>query len=343
MRKQATFEGRLSDKLREQIKGRRAGFLLGAGASFLEGSGYPLALGLWPAIRNQMSADDQRLVEDQMSQGISTLEQALDAIDRGQDDDFAIRHRVTSVIATAFRDRTPPLQCHMELMTRLAARNERRVPVFTLNYDSLIELAADHEQRCLIDGFSGCIEGYFDPAAFSDYRGRYETRRGKTVSVPLRGVINLYKLHGSLGWYVDQQRSTLKRIRPDMACPSGWRHLMLPPQNRKAADTGMTPYATLWSEFRAYLANDSARLLNRLVCVGYGMRDGHVNAIIRSALARSHFTLVVLAKALADEVFEQWRAYPNVLIATETRSSLYGEEGPGIEDAWAFEWLAKEV
>ena len=118
---------------------------------------------------------------------------------------------------------------------------------------------------------------------------------------------------------------------------------MIPPQNRKAADTGSFPYAVLWSEFRAHLTNDAGRLLNRLVCIGYGLGDGHVNAVISSALARKHFTVIILAKALADDVFDRWRVYRNVVIVTETRSSLYGEEGPGIPDTWSFEWLAKEV
>lgn len=118
---------------------------------------------------------------------------------------------------------------------------------------------------------------------------------------------------------------------------------MVPPQNRKAADTGFTPYAAIWSEFRAYLANDSTRLLNRLVCVGFGMGDGHVNAVVQSALSRRHFTLVILAKTLSEDTFRRWREFQNTVIVTEASSSLYGEEGPGLQDAWAFEWLAKEV
>jgi hypothetical protein len=83
--------------------------------------------------------------------------------------------------------------------------------------------------------------------------------------------------------------------------------------------------------------------LNRLVCVGYGLGDGHVNAVIESGLTRKHFILVVLAKALDDLSFERWRQYPNAIVVTETRSSLYGEKGTGLRDAWAFEWLVKEI
>lgn len=344
MKKQITFEDRICAKVREQITGRRTGFLLGAGASFLHGSGYPLADGLWSAVKDQMKIDDQRLIGDQMAQGVSTLEQALDVLDRGRGEDGDLRHRVTSAISATFRNQKPPIDYHRTFVSRLANRTETRIPVFTLNYDLLIERAADEKQLCLVDGYRGIVECCFLPHSFADYYGTLEARRGRLrlVPTPHRGIINLYKLHGSLGWYVDPQVN-LKRIHPDLPCPSGWRHLMIPPQNRKAADTSSLPYAMLWSEFRAYLTNDFKRPLNRLVCVGYGFSDGHVNAVILPALARNHFTLVILAKALTDDVYKQWCNSHKVIIVTETRSSLYGEEGPGISDAWAFEWLAEEV
>jgi hypothetical protein len=214
--------------------------------------------------------------------------------------------------------------------------------VFTLNYDPLVELATDAEEKYLVDGFAGTVNGYFCPASYCEYRGTIETRRTRLVLAPLRGIINLYKLHGSLGWFSDENGAN-RRIRPDMSCPSGWHHLMIPPQNRKAADTGNTPYALLWSEFRAFLTSDASRLLSRLVCSGYGYGDGHVNAVIAPALARKNFTMVVLAKSLPNGTFKSLLAHKNVIVATENQSSLYGEVGPGIADAWSFEWLAKEV
>lgn len=342
MKKTSTFEERLYVKLREQIKGKKVGFLLGAGASFLSGNGYPLANGLWEAIRTHMPEEEQRLIDNEIMRDSTTLEQALDRLDGGRNEYSSLRHYVTNAVAASFINHTPPLDYHREFVIRLGTRSEKRIPVFTLNYDSLIEIATDIEKRPLIDGFLGTVECYFQPSCFTDYRGILESRRGRSVPVHTSGIINLYKLHGSLGWFKDTE-SRLKRIRPDMPCPPGCIHLMVPPQNRKAAETGITPYATIWSEFRAHLANDSSRMLNRLVCVGYGLGDGHVNAVIESALARNHFTLVVLAKDLCDDTFKRWQKSPKTIIVTEERSSLYGEEGAGMHDAWAFEWLAKEV
>ncbi len=118
---------------------------------------------------------------------------------------------------------------------------------------------------------------------------------------------------------------------------------MIPPHHRKAQDTGFPPYSTLWSEFRGVLANDQRRLLNRLICIGYGMRDTHINPVLEAARARSNFTLIILAKSLSDTEFDHWNGYENVIIATETRCVLQREEGPGVPEIWSFEWLSKEV
>jgi prepilin-type processing-associated H-X9-DG protein len=234
------------------------------------------------------------------------------------------------------------LDAYAAFVRGLGVRRERIVPVFTLNYDCLVECAADVNGLALIDGFRGIFEGVFQPANLTDVSGMYELRRNRRVFVPRQGNIVLHKLHGSLGWFSDGS-GRISRLRPQQPTPAGHRRLMVPPQHRKAADTGVTPYATLWSEFRAYLANDASRHVNRLVCAGYGFADGHVNALIDAALQREHFTLIVLARVLSDEAFSKYARCRKVLIITEAKSSLYGEPGAGVPNAWSFEWLAQEV
>ena len=154
--------------------------------------------------------------------------------------------------------------------------------------------------------------------------------------------MNLYKLHGSVGWFADPV-GQIRRGRPWDPVPDGARLLMIPPHHRKAQDTGFQPYATIWSEFRGLITNDKVRLLSRLICVGYGMRDTHVNPVLEAGCARSNFTLIILAKRLEDPEFDRWKDHKNAIVVTETRSALYGEEGPGIPEIWSFEWLVKEV
>lgn len=102
------------------------------------------------------------------------------------------------------------------------------------------------------------------------------------------------------------------------------------------------PYQALWSAFRGALGQDS-NPLNRLVCIGYGFADEHVNTLIESALARTDFTVLIFTKELSDDVWGRWSAKGNVIVVTETRCSLKGNIGPGHANLWNFERLAREV
>ena len=117
---------------------------------------------------------------------------------------------------------------------------------------------------------------------------------------------------------------------------------MIPPQRRKATDTMSIPYTSLWSEFRAIIRH-GPYLINRLVSIGYGMRDEHVNDVIENGLVRTDLTLMIFACDLKDDVFNRWSKKKNVIIITNDRSSLNGEIGSGHPSLWDFEQLSKEV
>lgn len=117
---------------------------------------------------------------------------------------------------------------------------------------------------------------------------------------------------------------------------------MIPPQRRKAVDTMLPPYSALWSTFRGCLAHNAAPI-NRLVCIGYGFADEHVNAVIEAALARSDLTVLIFAKSLGPLAWARWSVKPNVIVVTEAQCSVKGLIGPGHVDLWSFERLAKEI
>lgn len=336
------FEDRLIAKVRQQVHGKAVGFLLGAGSSYLDGEGYPLASSLWDTVKPALSPADRDVIQAMFDCGCPGIEEALDRLDDGTQGDLQLRHRVASVIAEQFRSRTPPIDHHCAFVRGLSLRRERRVSVFSLNYDPTLERAADEERLLLVDGFWGAGNAHFLPSVFAYRLGLPDRRRGKPVVDPIRGIISLYKLHGSMGWFQNADGS-VRRNRAEDPIPAGARLLLIPPHYRKAQDTGSPPYSTIWSEFRALLVNDQSRLLSRLICAGYSMRDTHVNPVLEAARARSNFTLVILARSLSDAEFSQWKNHSNVILATEARCSLYGEEGPGIPEVWSFEWLAREV
>ena len=180
-------------KLRSQIKGARGGFLLGAGSSYLAGAGYPLAGGLWEEIAGRLDHNDARLLTGIIVSRNCGLEEALDALDVDPATPFPLRERIADAIADVFQGRHPSLDTHRVFVRGLAIRSEHRTPIFSLNYDPLIELAAVEECLFFSDGFTGGCRAAFDPASFNHLISTPSTRRGRQTSDRLRGVFNLIK------------------------------------------------------------------------------------------------------------------------------------------------------
>lgn len=338
----SNFTTELEAKVAQQLKSQRVGYLLGAGSSYLDGNGYPLAFQLWDLIKGSITDAGKRDdIQAKLDDGANGIEHALDLLDEGGANDTPYRHLVTAALAELFMPKTPPLDIHGEFIRRIAKHADPSVKVFSLNYDPLIERAAAHVRVRVIDGYLGAEHSYFDPAVFEERIGRIRgTHRGKQFDETVK-PIHLLKLHGSLGWY-ECSITGIRRSGFGEGPPSTAKRLMVPPQRRKAADTMNPPYSALWSTFRGCLGHNAAPI-NRLVCIGYGFADEHVNVVIEAALARTDFTVLIFTKAISAPAWTRWSPKTNVIVVTETQCSLKGIAGPGHTDLWSFERLAKEV
>jgi len=336
------FTTDIEGKVVQQLRSQRVGYLLGAGSSYLNGNGYPPAVELWDLIKGSITDAAKRDdIQAKLDGGANGIEQALDLLDDGGANDTPYRHLVINALAELFMSKRPPLNLHSEFVRRLAQHADPSVKVFSLNYDPLIERAAAQVWVRVIDGYLGAECSYFDPAVFEERIGRIRgTHKGKQFEETVK-PIHLLKLHGSLGWY-ESPTNGIRRCGFNESPPAGTKRLMVPPQRRKAVDTMNPPYSALWSTFRGCLGHNVAPI-NRLVCIGYGFADEHVNAVIEPALARTDFTLLVFAKALSATAWARWSTKNNVIIVTETQCALKGTTGPGHTDLWSFERLAKEV
>lgn len=280
-------------------------------------------------------------IQNKLDEGAEDIEKALDLLDHGGVNDTPHRHSATDAIAKHFSDLEPPLDVHVNFLQNLSRRPEPIIPIFTLNYDPLLERAAEISKTRLIDGFLGIEQAFFEPSVFQERSGTLQRRiKGPTMRFK-DGTIHLLKLHGSLGWY-ECSSLGIRRCGYKTPIPSGTRRLMIPPERRKAAETMTQPYSFLWSEFRGLL-RQGPQLINRLVVIGYGMRDEHVNAIIENGLARSNLTLLIFSRNLAPEVIDRWSPKRNVIIVTNDCCSLYGEKASGHSELWSFKQLSQEV
>ncbi|MDE0398993.1 MAG: SIR2 family protein [Candidatus Poribacteria bacterium] len=175
-----------------------------------------------------------------------------------------------------------------KLLTR--PLNLKRVNIFTLNYDTLVEQASDAEGVETIDGFVGTIRRIFRPESYEkDMYFPGETTEGRVHRY--ERVLHLYKLHGSISWIAEEPSlDNPYGVEAVYAKDREGARLLIYPTPAKIGETLGMPYAELFRRF----AGNVAQAQSVLFTVGYGFGDQHVNAIIRQALALPSFTLVIV-------------------------------------------------
>ncbi len=192
------------------------------------------------------------------------------------------------------------------LLRKLLTRplNLKRVNIFTLNYDTLVEQAADAEGVVLIDGFVGTQHRVFRPESYEqDLYFPAETTEGRVHRFDR--VLHLYKLHGSITWRSSEPTiDDPYGVRCEPFDPKSSEPLLIYPTPAKYGETLGLPYSELFRRFAGALTRPQSVLF----VIGYGFGDEHVNAIIRQALAVPSFTLVIVDPAPKSEFVKKLRA-----------------------------------
>lgn len=204
-----------------------------------------------------------------------------------------ITRSLTSLLNLPNADIEDSLRSHRKFIKKILTRplNLRRVNIFTLNYDTLIEQAADAEGAVLVDGFVGTLRRVFRPDSYSiDFYFPAQTTEGRVHRFDR--ALHLYKLHGSITWHRCEQNwenpfglyATF--YRPDRDEDN----VLIYPSPLKYGQALGMPYSELFRRF----GNAIAQTQSVLFVIGYGFGDEHVNALIRQALSIPSFTLVIV-------------------------------------------------
>ena len=176
---------------------------------------------------------------------------------------------------------------------KLAMRNKdlSRIRVFTTNNDLFNETALDSLNIHYINGFSGGLRRFFNPALFNyTWSKRMDTSIDKYE--PIENLVYLYKIHGSINWrestplpgnYFGIEEFPSSDLTSDNAC------LIYPTPTKQDKSLG-APYVDLFREFQNKLLEPHSVLF----IIGYGFNDGHVNDIIYRALATNSTINVVI-------------------------------------------------
>lgn len=214
---------------------------------------------------------------------------------RASDIDSCLEH-ATHVLARAcdlpVAEKISKLDTHKTLVRKLLTRpvNLKRVNVFTLNYDTLVEQATDASGVVLLNGFVGTQRQVFRPESYDqDIYFPGDTTEGRVHRSDR--VLHLYKLHGSITWRADTPGiDNPYGVRIEQSSKEIDDPLLIYPTPAKSGETLGRPYSELFRRF----ANIVVRSQSVLFVIGYGFGDEHVNSIIQQALAVPSFTLVIV-------------------------------------------------
>jgi hypothetical protein len=171
-----------------------------------------------------------------------------------------------------------------------------------LNYDTLIEQASDASGVVLVDGFIGNVKRVFRPESYDlDFYFPAQTTEGRVHRFDR--ALHLYKLHGSINWYNDEQSWENPyglSCRNNGKIEHG-RDVIIYPSPLKYGQTLGLPYSELFRRFCTSISQPQSVLF----VIGYGFGDDHVNAIIRQALAIPSFTLVIVDPSPGSDFVKQ--------------------------------------
>lgn len=176
---------------------------------------------------------------------------------------------------------------HTTFLHRLSRRRVRdsRLKLFTTNYDLCFETAAGKQGIVVLDGFSFTQPRFYDPRFFG-YDIVRRPRTGEDLGNYIEGVIQLYKLHGSVNWArsFDGKFITIKeKLTPDEAC-------LIYPAKGKYQQSYIQPHLELVAHYLSSLREPNTCL----IVTGFGFNDDHLSEPILSAVKTNpHLRLIV--------------------------------------------------
>lgn len=164
------------------------------------------------------------------------------------------------------------------LLKHMFRSTTKQINIITPNYDRLAEYACEQEN---IHHYSGFSPGYRGSPVKKDY-------------LKCSRQVNIWKVHGSLGWFVNEQGviSSLSNIH---RIPEGLTPLIVTPGIEKYRSTHKEPYKTTIHE-----ADDVIDAASSYLCVGFGFNDEHIQEKLVNRCAKDDATVIVITYKLSD-------------------------------------------
>ncbi len=184
-------------------------------------------------------------------------------------------------------------ELHKFFLKKLMSRDSQlsKINIFTLNYDLLLEKTAEELGINVNSGFMGFHNRVFNPSVFHMDIHINQSSGKKTYG---KGI-NLFKLHGSISWEFDSNKTPYGIIEnqqnfEQIDFENIPECIIYPVQSKKKYSLDI-PYSEMFRQFIEFVNRPDSTL----IIMGYSFLDEHVNDIITNALANPDFNLIVFS------------------------------------------------
>ncbi len=149
------------------------------------------------------------------------------------------------------------------------ANRKHAIEIFTTNYDYLFELGLESQNIPYYDGFTGSYQPFFNSDSIENL-----------TFLPMQ--TKLWKIHGSLGWHLDEKSKNVWRKDSDKE------DILIYPSVSKYNNSKKQPYTSLMDRLTSFLKQPDTVLIT----CGYSFGDEHINERILTALNSNSSTHV---------------------------------------------------
>jgi len=306
----------VKDKIKEFFNMKNVNFLFGSGTS---SPAIPVMKGLIKSVREGKLAENERnlfekiarVKKDNIEEILGTLysqRSYLEGIGDSDSEELNLCLDLIELIESVIYEKLTPkletdkinetnqevLDSYKRLYSKITNRNKdlSRINIFTTNNDLFNETALDSLNIHYINGFSGGLKKFFNPAFFNyTYSKRMDTSLEKFE--PVNNMVYLYKIHGSVNWVEDSSNAnSYFNIRELAEIEEKYNGAaMIYPTPLKQNKSLGGPYVDLFREFQHKLLEPNSVLF----VIGYSFSDEHINDIIyRSLVTNSSLILVII-------------------------------------------------
>lgn len=247
------------------------------------------------------------------------------------------------------REKWPAMAIVQKVFEGVSSADENTLEVITTNYDLLLEYACVANRITCVDGYCGCVVRHRDwDATLRGLKHKVSrvVNKKKVEGNEFKKHIRLYKVHGSLNWFMmgeDVIENDMWVDRGDV----GLERVMITP--------GLAKYKRM-QDFRTELQTDTDVAVNRakaFLFLGYGMNDAHVERYIVKRIGEEGVPALIVTREWNKRIEKLARKNSCVTVVCGMDNPLEGsrvfsphkkdwQEIPG-KCLWDFSEFAKQM